>query len=52
MLELIWLRGGGGDNVSGGGGGFGMEGLDWHGNSGGDWVSCSSSGASFFSLVV
>jgi len=28
----------------------GMEGLDWRGDSGGDWVSCSSTAASVFSL--
>jgi len=51
MLELIWLRGGVG-NVLGSGGGSGMEGLDWCGNSGGKWVSCSLNSASVLSLGV
>ena len=50
-LELIWLHDGGG-NVLGGGGGSGMEGLDRRGDGEGDWVSCSSTGASVFSLGV
>jgi hypothetical protein len=51
MLELIWLRGVGG-NVLSGGGASGMEELDWRGDSGGDGVSSSSTGDSVFSLGV
>jgi hypothetical protein len=51
MLELIWLHGVGGSGIIlGSGGESGMEGLDWRVDSGGVWVSCSSTGAFVFSL--